>query len=57
MERIYTNHRDGERRIHVEIDEREVRALAAGDADAAEQLREVCADMARRWPVEDGVRG
>jgi hypothetical protein len=29
MDRIYTNHRTGERRIHIEIDEQEIADLVA----------------------------
>jgi hypothetical protein len=55
VERVYTNHRAGERRIHIEIDETEVRALAAGDGTATEQLREICTKAAERWPAVDGA--
>ncbi|MET9550581.1 hypothetical protein ABZY36_35550 [Streptomyces sp. NPDC006627] len=57
MERIYINHRDGERRIHVEIDESEVHALAAGDDAATSRLRAICAEAGRRWPVAGDGRG
>jgi hypothetical protein len=55
VDRIYANHRAGERRIHIEIDETEVRTLAAGDDKAIEQLREICAEVSQRWPAEDGA--
>jgi hypothetical protein len=29
MDRVYTNHRPGERRIHIEVDEHEIPALIA----------------------------
>lgn len=54
MERVYVNHRRGERRIHVEIDEGEVRALAAGDAVALRQLQQICAETGRAWPAPEG---
>ncbi|GAA2192797.1 hypothetical protein [Streptomyces bangladeshensis] len=57
MERVYTNHRTGERRIHVEIEEAEVRALAAGDTAATERLRKICADAGQAWPAQDGSHG
>jgi hypothetical protein len=54
VERVYTNHRAGERRIHIEIDETEVRALATGDDTATKQLREICTKAAQRWLPEAG---
>lgn len=47
MDRIYTNHRHGERRIHVEIDENEIADLLddlapSGDAfDATKRLHAI----------------
>ncbi|MFE4867668.1 hypothetical protein [Streptomyces sp. NPDC056682] len=42
MDRIYMNHRHGERRIHVEIEEQEVADLLdSRDSEAARRLDEI----------------
>jgi hypothetical protein len=42
MDRIYMNHRRGERRIHVEIEEQEITdLLGSQDSEAARRLDEI----------------
>ncbi|MEU5425964.1 hypothetical protein AB0H73_10200 [Streptomyces olivoreticuli] len=53
MERIYTNHLPGQRRIHVEIDEAEIAdlldELRSPDSDAVRQLVEILGAAHRRF--------
>ncbi|MFD8088700.1 hypothetical protein [Streptomyces malaysiensis] len=55
MDRVYTNHRSGERRIHVEIEEAEIADLlaefTAPDSGAARRLVEILEVARRRFTV------
>lgn len=48
MEIVYTNRRDGEKRVHIELDAEEVAALAAVSGTHSYRLRALIEEADRR---------